>query len=248
MARRDQLFSIGLFASVFVAAWAGVFACSQTETKWVDVPDDSGTDKEPEGGVQPSPDSGLGILTFRPDQGFSGVDGVHTFTFPVAVYDSANDLKVTSSDPSVEIVPKQLVNPVNENGADNGKYFFITAKQAGTFTLTAKSGGKTATFSATIADYSPSAWTAGETRYKNGGSSGDPPCTDCHVNGQAIDHSPAHLSSVDDEEVGVIITTGILNTRPIMIDNKPGHRWKVTTEERAGLVVYLRALTPRGFK
>jgi mono/diheme cytochrome c family protein len=124
----------------------------------------------------------------------------------------------------------------------------VTVKKAGTIKLTAKSNGKSAESTITVAQYSTSRWTAGETRYKNG-SGGDPPCTDCHVNGKAIDHSPAALATATDEKIAVVITTGISTSGfPIKIDNQPGHKWNVTDEERDGLVTYLRSLEPRGFK
>lgn len=237
-----------LLSSVIVVA--GLVACgTQTESHWVDEPDpaasgDAGFDSAP------SPDSGLGILTFRPARSYSGFDGTHTFTVPVAVYDSASDLTVTADDPSaVDIAPKTLTNPVKSDGTtDNGKYFFVTVKKAGTITLTASSQGRSAQSTLTVTSYTPDRWSTGEARYKTG-EAGDPPCTDCHVNGQAIDHSPAALATSDDTKVGVVITTGISTAGfPIMIDGKPGHRWHVTDAEKAGLITYLRALAPRGFK
>ncbi|MBX3216785.1 MAG: hypothetical protein KF850_32420 [Labilithrix sp.] len=245
----QRLSSVGLVAAVFAATWAGVFACSTTETSYIeeDEPDtfDAGFD------TQPSAESGLGVLTFMPERSYSGYDGTHRFIVPVAVYDSADDLDVTVDDPAAaEIVAKKLTNPVRTDGTtDNGKYFFVTVKKPGTITLTATSQGKSATSTITVASYEPSRWAAGETRYENGGS-GDPPCTDCHVNGSAIDHSPAALATADDEKIAVVITTGISTSGfPIKIDNQAGgHQWTVTDAERDGLVTYLRSLEPKGFK
>jgi len=198
----------------------------------------------------PSPEAGLGELLFRPDALFSGFDGAHTFVAPIAVYDSDSDLTVTASDPSaVTITPKQLVNPVSPDGVtDNGKYFFVTAKKAGTVTLTAKSKGRSTTATLTIADYAAGRWAAGDARYKAAGTGAAQPCTNCHVDGQAIDHSPATMSSATDQEVGLIITSGI-KPPSIPITGVPfSHKWTVTPEEKDGLVTYLRALEPKGFK
>lgn len=244
-----RLSSYGLAGGVFFAAYAGVFACSSTQTTYVDEPEEPGV-KDAGFDTKPSAESGLGFLTFMPEKSYSGIDGTHDFIVPVAVYDSGDDLKVTASDPSaVEITPKQLGNPVHADGTtDNGKYFFVKVKKAGTITLTASSNGKTAESTITVAQYTPERWRAGETRYKNGGG-GDPPCTDCHVNGQAIDHSPAALATATDEKIAVVITTGISTSGfPIKINDEPGHRWNVTDEERDGLVTYLRSLEPRGFE
>ena len=246
-----RLSSYGLAGSVFLAAYAGVFACSSTQTTYVDEPEDEQPGVKDAGfDTKPSGDTGLGILTFMPEKSYSGFDGTHAFVVPVAVYDSGDDLQVTADDPSaVEIVPKKLTNPVRPDGTtDNGKYFFVTVKKAGTITLTATSGGKTAESSITVAEYTTDRWAAGEARYKNG-SGGEPACTECHVNGQAIDHSPAALATATDEKIAVVITTGISTSGfPIKIDNEPGHRWTVTDEELDGLVTYLRSLEPRGFK
>ncbi len=232
------------------AVCGAIVACAaDPEEHYVDEPAPQET---PDAGFDtaPSPDSGLGILTIRPLKTYSGFDGSHTFVVPVGVYDSSSDLQLTADDPSAaEIVPKALAKPVKDDGSiDNGKWFFVTVKKAGTIKLKATSGGQTAESTLTVTAYSADRWGTGETRYKNGGS-GDPPCTNCHVNGSAIDHSPAALATADDEKVGAIITTGIGPAGfPIKIDDVPGHQWKVTPEERAGLVTYLRALAPRGFK
>lgn len=245
-----RLSSYGLAGAVFVAAYAGVFACSSTQTSYVDEPEEEPGVKDAGFDTKPSAETGLGILTFMPEKSYSGFDGTHAFIVPVAVYDSDDDLKVTASDPSaVEIVPKKLTNPVRPDGTtDNGKYFFVTVKKAGTITLTASSGGKTAESTVTVAEYATDRWAAGEARYKNG-SGTEPACTECHVNGQAIDHSPAALATATDEKIAVVITTGISTSGfPIKINDEPGHKWTVTDEERDGLVTYLRSLEPRGFK
>ena len=63
-----------------------------------------------------------------------------------------------------------------------------------------------------------------------------------------VDHSPASLASVSDEDVAVIISTGILNGQPIMIPGGVKHQWTTTPTEMDGLVTFLRALPPKGFK
>src|SRR3954447_25074817 len=101
-------------AAVFLAAAA---ACSsQTTTNDDDTA--SGIDKDAgytrEGSTYdstPSPDSGLGELRFQPSNSYSGYDGSHKFVVPVAVYDSAADLKVTAD--GAMVTPTKLKNPVN---------------------------------------------------------------------------------------------------------------------------------------
>lgn len=203
----------------------------------------------------PSPESGLGELLFRPDNVYTGTDGAHTFKVPVAVYDSDSDLTVTPSDPSALALAKStLKNPVSQDGlTDNGKYFMVTALKAGTYTLTATSKGRSAKATITVSDYAPSRYADGKARYDNGDTSktATRACANCHVNGLAIDHSPAALATASDQEIGIIITTGVKpGPSVIKIPNEPGtpHKWTVTATEKDGLVTYLRALDPRGFQ
>ena len=118
---------------------------------------------------------------------------------PVAVYDADSDLTVTSSDPTALTLAKtSLTNPVSPDGiTDNGKYYMITALKAGTYTLTATSQGRTTTASLTISDYAANRYAAGQARYENGITTmtADRECRNCHVNGLAIDHSPAALAT-----------------------------------------------------
>jgi hypothetical protein len=242
------LSSATLGAVVFTATLAGVFACTTTKSYYVDEPTEEG---DGGGTVQPSADSGLGILTFRPEEAFSGFDGEHPYRVPVAVYDSADDLKVTAVDPSAaDVVPTKLQHPERNDGTvDNGKYFLVTTKKAGKIALKATSKGRTVQASITVAQYDPARWRAGEARYKTGPDAANPPCTNCHVNGQAIDHSPAALATSTDQALGAVITSGISTANfPIRIDGKPGHRWSVSDNDVESLVVYLRGLEPRGFK
>lgn len=225
---------------------AAALACTSRVVQVVEEPDDTR-----DGGFDSSPpaDSGLGVLAFSPDVAYSGFDGTHAFKVPIAVYDSAADLTVTADDATAAtIAPVELATKVKDDGTvDNGKYYMVDVKKAGTITLTARSNGKTATARITVASYDPSRWTAGQTRYDNAAGS-DPPCTMCHAGGNAIDHSPAAMASSTDEAIAAVITTGIATSGFPISGVQGGHRWNVTQTERDGLVTYLRALDPRGFK
>lgn len=195
-----------------------------------------------------TPDSGLGVLRFQPTQAYSGYDGTHTFKVPIAVYDAQSDLKVTVQDGSTgTVAPVTLAQPTKNGVTDTGKYFLVTVLKPGTITVNATSGGKTVTSKIDVTQYDAARWQAGQTRYVNGGS-GNPPCTQCHVNGQAIDHSPAALATVTDVKVATTITTGISPAGFPIQGVDGGHRWTVTQTEKDGLVTYLRALDPRGFQ
>lgn len=235
-----------------------LLACSSTPEQ----PLDDRTDEETDAGPQRdgstydskvSPESGLGELLFRPDKIFTGTDGTHTFRVPLAVYDSADDLTVTASDPSgVTVAKTTLTNPVNPDGiTDNGKYFLVTAKKAGTYTLTATSKGRSTVATVTISNYDASRYAAGEARYTAAGTGADRPCTTCHGSVGGIDHSPAAVGTATDQEVGIIITTGVKPGPSIIkITSEPGtmHKWNVTDPQKDGLITYLRGLDPKGFQ
>src|SRR5688572_4940244 len=100
--------SVAVLFATNILVGALAFACSSTTTSYVDEPEEPGV-SDAGFDSQPSPDSGLGVLTFMPEESFSGFDGTHAFKVPVAVYDSADDLQVTATDPSAaEIVPTKL--------------------------------------------------------------------------------------------------------------------------------------------
>ncbi len=245
---------LGACSALLVTA---LLACSSTPEQPL-----GGGDEETDAGPQRdgstydssvSPESGLGELLFRPDKVYTGTDGTHTFRVPVAVYDAADDLTVTASDATgITLTKTTLENPVNPDGlADNGKYFLITAKKAGKYTLTASSKGRTTTATVTIASYDASRYAAGETRYTATGTGADRPCTTCHGVVGGIDHSPAALGTATDQEVGIIITTGVKPGPSIIkISSEPGtqHKWNVTDPQKEGLITYLRGLDPKGFQ
>lgn len=234
-----------------------LFGCSTTQPTVHDdgteAAEDSpkpGTQKSDDGKFDSTPaaDSGLGVISFSPDAVFSGFDGEHAFKVPIAVYDAADDLVLTAKDPSAAtIAPVKLANPVVDGVLDNGKYFMVTPKKAGTITLVAKSSGRSIEATLTVSAYTTAQWTAGKKRYENG-TNGEPACTSCHAGSAGIDHSPAALASVDDQKVGTVITSGISTAGFPIKESSKGHRWEVSEEERQALVTYLRGLEPRGFE
>ncbi|AKV04190.1 hypothetical protein AKJ09_10853 [Labilithrix luteola] len=241
---------------LLLAAIAGA-ACSSDPAA---PPDDTSSPTDGDGGIHyerdgstydsaPPPDSGLGELRFMPNVVYSGFDGTHTFQVPIAVYDADSDLTVTSSDPTMKLDAVKLVNPVVDGVTDLGAYYLVTIPKAGSFTLTATSKGRSATATVNAASYAADRWAAGETRYTNASGTGlAQPCTNCHVKGQAIDHSPAVLATATDQEISVIITTGVKPGPSPILGVDGGHKWQVTAAERDGLITYLRGLSPRGFQ
>ena len=228
--------------AVSFALVAGVaVACTHTVSKEVDDP--AGDDDDDAGS------SGLAALQFRPAQMYSGVDGTHAFKVPFAIYNAGDDVEVTASPASaVKITPKALAAAEG----DKGKYYFAETKAAGDVTLTVKSNGKTASGTLHIEQYAAARWSAGEQRYINAVDDAHPACSKCHGEG-GIDHSPSALASVTDEKIGLIMSTGLSTGNfPISVDKTQypdGHKWTSGPgPEQDGLITYLRALEPKGFK
>ena len=249
-------FAFGVIGGIVVSA---LLACSSSSSDTLDTGGpklDTDAGPQRDGSIYDSavsPESGLGELLFRPDHVYSGTDGTHTFTIPIAVYDADSDLTVTASDgAALTLARTTLKNPVSPDGVtDNGQYFMITVMKAGSYTLTAASKGRTVTAKVDVSSYDSARYTTGQTRYQAAGTGADRPCTTCHVNGAAVDHSPAALGTATDQEIGIIITTGVKpGPTVIKIDGEPGtqHKWNVTDPERDGLVTFLRGLPPRGFQ
>lgn len=201
---------------------------------------------------RPPESSGESLLLLLPSLSYSGFDGVHSFRVPIQVQGAGTDLELEAEDPlAVTITKTSLVDPTG----DKGRYFMIETKAPGLVTLHARSRGQTADARVVVASYAPARWEAGQKRYEGGGGA-DPACTTCHLNGRAIDHSPAAMAAVTDGEVSLIVSRGERpNHTPIgatgctsCADPGKQHQWETTTTELAGLVTYLRALPPRGFQ
>ncbi len=231
LAVRATLLLTGLVALMGVA---GCSSPAASATMGAPPPeDDAGAPAADAGSAAP-------LLRVLPTAAFSGFDGTHTFRVPIAVY-GASDATLTASDPSmVTIAPAKLTGTVQ----DNGVYFMVTTRKAGTVTLTATARGATVTSSFTATPYTVDQYATGEARYTTSSTSG-PACQSCHYEGGGIDHSPSQMASAKDGDVVSVITAGVL------VDGNPitqiKHKWAVTDAESAGLVSYLRALTPRGF-
>lgn len=186
-------------------------------------------------------------ILFTPREVFTGFDGTHPYTFPIKVDGADAMLTVVASDASaLEVVPAKLVAQPEDGDEDKGRYYLVTVKKAGTFTLTGTSRGLTATAEITATAYTTARWTAGERRYKTGGGAAadQKACTTCHNAEQgAPDHSPASLAGVDDMRVRETITDGILADGTSIFDYfSVEHKWQANATELDGLVTYLRSL------
>ena len=87
-------------------------------------------------------------------------------------------------------------------------------------------------------------------------------CNICHTSGAKyfeIQHTPTQAARFSDEDMDVILSMGMkpagigFRVLPSMIGSVTNeelyadfHTWESTPEERKGLIVYLRSLTPEG--
>ncbi|WP_394847311.1 hypothetical protein LZC95_07570 [Pendulispora brunnea] len=202
---------------------------------------DSGGE-ERDAGTEPDTSGSTPDFQVQPTELYSGYDEEHVFHIPFAAYGAGTDLKATVADTSVA-----SIEPTTFQGdpSDTGKWYMLTVKKAGKTKVTVTSGGKTKEVSVNVVGYDKNRYAAGEARY-NSADGSQPPCAECHSKKDGPDHSPYKLAPIPDNQVKLIITTGILDGFPIK-DVQQNHRWTPNDEQLAGLVTYLRALPPRGF-
>ena len=103
--------------------------------------------------------------------------------------------------------------------------------------------------------YPAAQWEAGKNRYAMGPDDKNPACKECHAPGKGPDHTPTELDADTDDEIRNTFVTGKdPEGRPVdyekeytMLLKGYDHMWKVTEDEKIGLVAYLRSLKPLHF-
>lgn len=193
------------------------------------------------------PNTGTDVkLQFQPKQGFTGFDGTHTFTFPIAIYGAKSTPTLTASDPSMVEIVRAKLRTNDPDFPDDGAYFLVTAKKAGNLELLGTSEGVTVKAQTTIVNYDAARYAAGQARYINGtgnATDSNKPCTECHNATSSADHSPAALAGIADTDVENTIRSGRRATGgTIMTGTGEDHIWNASAAEANGLITYLRAL------
>jgi hypothetical protein len=194
-------------------------------------------------GSSADPVKGGGKLEIFPPEIFTGTDGVHTFKAPVISVHSSGAVTWTIADPSIA-----QIMPAAEN-------VMIVATKAGDTTITATSGGATATAPLHIVSYTELQYSDGEKRYMTGPDADNPGCKECHAPGKGPDHTSTELDADPDSQIQNTFLTGVdPENRPIKDNSEfanllkgKTHMWKVTESEKVGLIAYLRALPPMGY-
>jgi hypothetical protein len=199
-------------------------------------PGESSSDKGDAGAATGNGNTGTPAATdlqIIPATVYTGFDGTDAFKAPVISVGGQN-VKWTLSDPGAATL---------EPSAD-GSQLMIVTKKAGSFTLTATAGGKTATAKLSVTAYTNAQHAAGAKRY-GASEGGDPPCSTCHGGASGKDHTPTQLVFDTDDEIIDTFTKGV-DPEGVPVPTAK-HKWTVTEPEKLGLVSYLRSLEPRGY-
>lgn len=194
-----------------------------------------------------------GFSSFHPDGPskayFSGYDGTNSYVIPVAFYAEENPT-VTFGDPSIAEmsgsiinVTKQLAPSLPDELEGKMKVIMVKSKKAGTTTIHAVAGSVDQTANLTVTSYAASDVAVGQHRYEQG----TPACVSCHASLKV--HSTSMLADLSDDTILGIAVDGNsvrqINVESGKIDtlqpNDGNHHWNVTTEERKGLMAYLRS-------
>ncbi|MBX3232386.1 MAG: cytochrome c [Labilithrix sp.] len=180
---------------------------------------------------------------------YTGYDGTNDYVAPVAFF-ADTPPKVSFGDPSVAELqgkPLTITKAMVENLPDalDGKLqlILVKSKKAGETTITATSGKVTQKATLKVTQYSDADVALGQQRYEEG----SPSCGSCHAK-MAV-HNPTVLVDLSDETIlGIAVDgksiekisteTGAIET---LKPNSGAHKWKVTKEERTGLMAYLRS-------
>jgi hypothetical protein len=191
-------------------------------------------------------------FTIFPEKIWSGFDGTNAYRAPIIAIANKGEVKWTIEDPSIASLDVASVDPKAEAGGVN---LMITSLKPGTTVIHATDGAVTKSATLEVIAYPIAQWTAGKNRYAMGPDEQNPPCKECHAPGKGPDHTPTELDADNDEEIRNTFVTGKdPEGRPVdyemeytMLLKGYNHMWKVTEDEKVGLVAYLRSLTPMHF-
>ncbi len=161
-----------------------------------------------------------------PAEVFTGYDGSRAYKVPVSLVGGAS-ATWTAEDPSL------VTLETKKEGV------MITARKAGSTTVTAKVGSKSYKVKVTITKYAQGAWAAGEKVYTT-----SVKCDGCHVKSSGPDHSPSEIGKHEDAHIRARITTGeSLHGEATQANHKLGDR--LDADGVVAAIAYIRGLTSR---
>jgi Bacterial Ig-like domain (group 2) len=187
-----------------------------------------------------------------PEKIWTGFDGTNSYKAPVIAVSNKGEVKWTIDDPSIATLDPNSADP---KAAAGGVNLMITATKAGTTMIHATDGTTMKSIALEVVAYPAAQWEAGKARYMMGPDEKNPACKECHAPGKGPDHTPTELDADTDDEVRNTFVTGKdPEGRPVdyqmeytMLLKGYDHMWKVTADEKVGLVAYLRSLKPLHF-
>jgi hypothetical protein len=196
---------------------------------------------------------------------YSAFDGVHRFQVPATV---------NSIDPSA--ITWSISDPTIAALQANPDGVMLTIQAVGKATVVARAGSLCGTSQLTVTAATADHWTVGSARYTSGdvltigmpgmgmmgtGATRDVACTSCHGDTattgpfKTVSHTPMQTGGFSDEQLIQIFTMGMLPEGAYFDDTivsrqqwSQFHRWTMTTDQAAAMVVYLRSLTPESQK
>ncbi|MDD9935243.1 MAG: hypothetical protein OXT09_16650, partial [Myxococcales bacterium] len=199
---------------------------------------------------------------------YSAYDGVHLFQVPARVDGATVELG------DWQAIPASAAS--FDPDPEGGGVIITVLEPEPEITIAVSTGGIGGTAPLHVTESTPQEWEAGEARYNNGvdymlpmfnfldlfdpnfvppPTPTDLACNNCHTTGAKyfeIQHTPAQLGYVSDEELGIIFTQGMkpqgvtYSLLPMELEYlyPEFHTWDADESEIRGLIVYLRSLTP----
>lgn len=191
-------------------------------------------------------------LTIFPNQIWTGYDGMNTYRAPIIVVANKGNVTWTIDDPSIATLDTSSTDPKAQPGGVN---LMIVASKPGKTMIHATDGTSTADAVLEVIEYPYAQWEAGKKRYETGPDDMNPACTECHAPGKGPDHTPTELDADTDPQIMNTFVSGLdPEGRPVNYEGDfdnllkdYDHKWKVTEDEKVGLVAYLRSLKPLHF-
>ena len=177
-----------------------------------------------------------------PSVAYTGCDGVSSMEVPLAT-NLQGALTWTVDDINLANVWAANAPPSYAEFGEN--WALVETFKAGTVTVTATDAdGQKASAQVVINKYEPAVTQVGRQRYyePTDGTGARVSCYSCHGSVQGADHSPLELEFFKDDEILQAITEGAYPDGYVL--KTVDHRWNLTTEERAGIVPFLRSLHP----
>lgn len=226
-----------------------------------DEPAETGKGTGNETGKDGNPATGLSAtLQVLPSPAYSGFDGKHKYQIPLRVNNKTGAKWSVNKPELVEI-------------QETAEGVILTTKAAGEVIVSATIGDETGASKLNITSFQPGDYDIGDSRYHapvsafpgDGGApmgmpsadfmlNKDGACTSCHGETAPtlkVQHTPYQTGGYSDTDIITLLSEGKKPAGAVQRSFIPAfywgmfHQWNVTTEQRTGILSYLRALPPK---